>query len=132
MQTYSDSISAFVPGKTVALWTTILLGANVCVDLLSVGFESLQLYLISAYPETAAAALFDNETDFSELPMGVVQLGVIMLDGATAIFKILLLILTAIVFLTWEHRANSNLRLLGVLDPEFSSRWAVGSWFVPF
>jgi hypothetical protein len=131
MQTYSDSMSAFISGKTLALWTTILLAANVIFDLITLGVESLQLIMISAHPETAAAALSSDDTDISEMPMGGLQLAILMLGGAAAIFNILLIITTAIVFLIWEHRANSNLRPLGVPRPEFSSRWAVGSWFVP-
>src|SRR5262245_43754329 len=132
MQTHSDSTNPFISGNTLALWTTILLAANALLSLIYVGFESLQLYLISAQPETAAAALADDDIDFSEMPGGGLQLAVLLHTGVAGIFHIIVLITTIIVFLVWEHRANSNLRPLGVLDPEFSSRWAVGSWFVPF
>jgi hypothetical protein len=132
MQTHSDSTNPFISGNTLALWTTILLAANALLSLIYVGFESLQLYLISAQPETAAAALSDDDIDFSEMPGGGLQLAVLLHTGVAGIFHIIVLITTIIVFLVWEHRANSNLRALGLLDPEFSSRWAVGSWFVPF
>jgi len=122
----------FASGKTLALWTTILLAANVLFDIIQVGFESLQLFLISPHPETAPAALSDNDADISEMPGGILQLAVLMHGGVAAIFNLLVLIAAIIVFLIWEHRANSNLRPLGVPRPEFSSRWAVGSWFVPF
>jgi hypothetical protein len=131
MQRYSDSMGAFISGKTLALWTTILLGAGVVFDLINVGTESLQLFLISAQPETASAALSNNETDISELPRSGLQMAVILFGGMAAVLNILLIIVTAIVFLIWEYRANSNLRPLGVPRPEYSSRWAVGSWFVP-
>jgi len=132
MQTLSDSPKMFASVKTLALWTTILLAANVLFDIIQVGFESLQLFLISSQPETAAAALSDNDTDISEMPGAGLQLAVLLHAGVAAIFNLLVLIATIIVFLIWEHRANSNLRPLGVPRPEFSSRWAVGSWFVPF
>jgi hypothetical protein len=131
VQTYSDSPKMFASGKSPALWTTILLSANVLLDVIHVGFGSLQLFLISSQPETAAAALSDNDADISEMPGGGLQLMVLLHGGVAAIFNLLVFIATVIVFLIWEHRANSNLRPLGVPRPEFSSRWAVGSWFAP-
>lgn len=100
-------------------------------DVIQVGFESLQLFLISTQPETAAVALSDDDTDISEMTGGGLQLAVLPHGAVAAIFTLLFFIATVIVFLTWEHRAISNLRPLGVPRPEFSSRWAVGSWFVP-
>jgi hypothetical protein len=132
MQTHSDSTSAFISGKTLALWTTILLAANALLSLIYVGFESLQLYLISTQPETAAAAFSDDDIDFSEMPGGGIQLALSLHAAVAGIFTLIVMIMTVIVFLIWEHRANSNLRPLGVSRPEFRSRWAVGSWFVPF
>jgi uncharacterized protein DUF4328 len=132
MQPLSDSPKMFASVKTLALWTTILLAANVLLDVIQVGFESLQLFLISSQPETAASALSDSDADISEMPGAGLQLAVLLHAGVAAIFNLLVLIATIVVFLIWEHRANSNLRPLGVPRPEFSSRWAVGSWFVPF
>jgi hypothetical protein len=132
MQTNPNSTSAFVSGKTLALWTTILLAANALLGSIQVGLDSLQIFLISAQPETVAAALSDDDIDFSEMPGGGLQLAVLLHAGAAAIFNLIVMITTVIVFLIWEYRANSNLRPLGVLDHEYSSRWAVGSWFVPF
>ena len=114
MQTPSDSLKMFASVKTLALWTTILLTANVLLDVIQVGFESLQLFLISSQPETAASALSDSDADFSEMPGAGVQLAVLLHAGVAAIFNLLVLIATIIVFLIWEHRANSNLRPLGV------------------
>src|SRR5262245_62496938 len=122
----------FASGNPLALWTTILLAANVLLAVIQVGFESLQLFLISSQPETATSALSDDDADISDMPGGILQLAVLMHGGVAAVFNLLVLIATIIVFLIWEHRANSNLRPLGVPRPEFSSRWAVGSWFVPF
>jgi Domain of unknown function (DUF4328) len=131
MQTDSDSPKMFASGKSLALWTTILLSASAMLDLIQVGFESLQLFLISSQPETAAAALFDNNADISEMTSGGLQLAVLLHGGMAAIFTVLVFVATVIVFLIWEHRAISNLPPLGVPRPEISSRWAVGSWFVP-
>jgi hypothetical protein len=35
-------------------------------------------------------------------------------------------------WLFWQHRAQANLRALGVAELRFSPGWAVGWWFVPF
>jgi hypothetical protein len=37
-----------------------------------------------------------------------------------------------VVFLMWENHAHKNLPSLGVTNTEYSSRWAISSWFVPF
>jgi hypothetical protein len=108
------------------------MAANALLNITYVGFESLQLFLISTQPETVAAGISDADIDFSEMPGGGLQLAVLLHAFAAAIFHIIILITTVIVFLVWEHRVNSNLRALGVPRPEYSSRWAVGSWFVPF
>jgi hypothetical protein len=109
MQTDSDSPKMFASGKSLALWTTILLSANAMLDVIQVGFESLQLFLISSQPETAAAALFDNDADISEMTSGGLQLAVLLHGGMAAIFTVLVFVATVIVFLIWEHRAISNL-----------------------
>jgi len=42
----------------------------------------------------------------------------------------LLLAITAVVFLMWVHRANTNARLLGA-EMKFTPGWAVGWFFIP-
>ena len=42
------------------------------------------------------------------------------------------LVLTAIAFLMWTHRAYSNLPALGARNLETSPGWAVGWYFIPF
>ena len=39
--------------------------------------------------------------------------------------------ITAILVLTWVHRANYNARQLGAVELEFTPLWAVGSYLVP-
>src|SRR5262245_66101799 len=99
----------FASGNPLALWTTILLAANVLLAVIQVGFESLQLFLISSQPETATSALSDDDADISDMPGGILQLAVLMHGGVAAIFNLLVFIATVVVFLIWEHRANSNL-----------------------
>jgi hypothetical protein len=132
MQTYSDSPKMFVSGKAPALWTAILLGVVALAEIADIGITTAQLALASSYPETAAAALGPEDADVSEMPGGGFQLIVLLLDGTVSIFTLIILIVTVIVFLIWQHRAYNNLPPLGVPSPDFSSGWVVGSWFVPF
>jgi hypothetical protein len=132
MQTYSDSPKMFVPGKTLALFTVILLGVEALARLAYIGVNAAQLVLASNYPETAAAALGPEDVDVSEMPGGKFQVIVLLLGGTVSIFGLIALIATAVVFLIWENRVYKNLPALGVPRPDFSSGWVVGSWFVPF
>jgi Domain of unknown function (DUF4328) len=132
MQTYSDSPKMFVSGKTLALFTVILLGVEALARLAYTGVNAAQLVLASNYPETAAAALGPEDVDVSEMPGGKFQVIVLLLGGTVSIFGLIALIATAVVFLIWENRVYKNLPALGVPRPDFSSGWVVGSWFVPF
>jgi hypothetical protein len=51
---------------------------------------------------------------------------------AVGIAWIVLLILTGIVWLVWQHRSHTNLRAVGRRNLRFTPGWAVGWWFVPF
>jgi Domain of unknown function (DUF4328) len=42
-----------------------------------------------------------------------------------------LLVVTGVVWMFWQHRAQSNLRDVGTGDLRFTPGWAVGWWFVP-
>ncbi len=47
------------------------------------------------------------------------------------VLAVLVFIPTAALFLTWIHRAGSNLQPLGTHGQRFSPGWAVGWWFIP-
>jgi hypothetical protein len=53
-------------------------------------------------------------------------------QGAIAIVRFVIFVLTAICFLCWIYRANKNARQLGATDMRFTPGWAVGWFFVPF
>jgi hypothetical protein len=132
MQTYSDSPKMFVSGKALALCTVVFLAVVALARLAYIGVSAAQLVLASNYPETAAAALGPEDADVSEMPGGNFQVIVLLLYGTVAIFGLIALIATAVVFLIWENRVYKNLPALGAPRPDFSSGWVVGSWFVPF
>jgi hypothetical protein len=102
------------------------------MDFLMLCNNAAQLLAASYYPEAASAAFGDGDTDFTELPGGGMLALVVMATVATGIFYTLLIIATIIIFLIWENHAHKNLRALGVANTEYSAKWALGSWFVPF
>ncbi len=48
-----------------------------------------------------------------------------------SLFQILMVILTAVIFLKWVHRAGTNVRKLGATGMKFTPGWAVGYYFIP-
>jgi hypothetical protein len=53
-------------------------------------------------------------------------------QGVTYILQLLIILSTAVAFLTWFYRAHKNLPRLGARNLEYSPGWAVGGFFVPF
>jgi Domain of unknown function (DUF4328) len=131
MQTYSDAPKVFISGKTLALWTVIMLGVEALAKLANIGVTTAQLVLASNYPETAAAAPGPGGAEAPEAPGGHFQMILLLLDNTVSNFGLFIFISTLIMFLLWLHRAYINLPSLGVPYPDFSSGWVIGSWFVP-
>jgi heme/copper-type cytochrome/quinol oxidase subunit 2 len=52
--------------------------------------------------------------------------------AGVGLLQILMLVITAIVYLVWLYRVSANQRPLGVSRPKYSPGWAIGGWFVPF
>ncbi|HEX5938576.1 MAG TPA: DUF4328 domain-containing protein [Actinomycetota bacterium] len=50
---------------------------------------------------------------------------------AAAVTWIVVLILTGIVWVVWQHRSQSNLRAIGRRDLTYTPGWAVGWWLIP-
>ena len=48
-----------------------------------------------------------------------------------AILSLVLFLATALCWWMWQHRAYSNLRLIGSRETEFTPGWSVGYWFIP-
>jgi hypothetical protein len=94
-------------------------------EIADIGLTTAQLALASNYPETATAALGREDVDVSVMPSGKFQLIVLLLDGTVSIFTLIILIVTVIVFLIWQHRAYNNLPPLGAARPDFSSGCAI-------
>jgi hypothetical protein len=50
---------------------------------------------------------------------------------AIAMVQIAVLLGTMVIWLMWQHRAYSNLKLVGSKDTEYTPGWSVGYWFIP-
>jgi hypothetical protein len=60
------------------------------------------------------------------------QLGLIdVAEVLMAIAHVLIFILTAIAFLGWIYRANTNARALGARGMQFTPGWSIGWYFIP-
>jgi len=54
-----------------------------------------------------------------------------IVDGIIGLGFILLYLISIVVFLTWIHRNNKNLRALSGEEMEYTPGWAVGWYIVP-
>jgi hypothetical protein len=122
----------FLNTRKLALWLTILLGAILVLDMLNIASNVAQLSHASKYPETAAAALSDDDIDFTSMPGGMAQAALTLLSVGIALLSVLGFIATAVIFLIWMRRSSINLKALDARGMEYSPGWAVGAWFVPF
>jgi len=53
-------------------------------------------------------------------------------NRAAGSLQLLALLLSAIFFCRWFHRAHGNLSTLGITELKYTPGWAVGGFFVPF
>ena len=101
-------------GRAVA----IFLGLGLAVATVDLFYDIRLLVLLNAIAggDRPAVAAFESALDTSDY---------------LAIAYICVLLVSAVVFLVWVYRANSNAHALGFADLKFTPGWAVGWWFVP-
>lgn len=131
MENYSQS-PPFKSTRNLAMWAMLLLGFTAILDVVNIVMNATELVLVSKYPDTVAAAISDSDADFTEMPGGTLQAAVGLIALGIVLFSILGFLATITVFLIWMYRSYENLKPLGTAHTEYSSGWAVGSWFVPF
>ena len=101
-----------------AKWTVVLLSVAVIVGVIAVASDLAELSILSRALQGESISMGEaNASDGRQQLIGGLQLT--------------LIILTAIIFLLWTHRANKNLSALGAKDLKFTPGWAVGNWFIP-
>lgn len=111
----------YVPTQTRANFVCILLLANVGTSFASV--------LISLAELMWAGDLFAED-----LENNPVALALALLTIGLAVLQFVIFVATIVLFLMWLYRAHENLAAFGIprQQLQYSSGWAVGSFFVPF
>lgn len=100
-----------------ARWTIGLLAAGAVATLITLPFRVHHLSVLHAYQRGAATAAQVNQAGSRANAIGV-------LGG-------LIVLATIVLWLVWQHRAQSNLRAIGASNLKYSPGWVVGWWFVP-
>jgi hypothetical protein len=110
---------AYRSTRTLGAWLTTLLGLSAIGSAVSIGIRAHQLSIYANLP------LHDPLND---------SRGIDFARSTVAVFGIISLVgvVTAIVWLVWQHRAQLNVRALGAANTRYSPAWAVGWWFIPF
>ena len=97
----------------------ILLSAEILFGIINIYADANDISYVRANIESGGVLYYDNAS-FESLVTSVSQ----MLYG-------LILIIAFIFYLIWVRRAYRNLHSLQIKPTEFSSGWAIGSYFVP-
>lgn len=106
-------------GHVRARWVRGLLIAGIVLDVIAIlsGFAQQSLLARAA----AGGGVTETEVAANDARHGTIGL-----------FQLFFFIATGIAWLTWLHRAYSNLSLAGTGKSDHTPGWAVGWWFVPF
>jgi len=108
--------AAFVPVSDRARWAVVALVAAVIVDAVAVVSDLAELSLLA---RVEAGDASDAEVAANDLRQGLIGL-----------LQLVLLVVTAVLFIRWFHRAYSNLDALG-RERRWATWWAIGGWFIP-
>lgn len=103
------------PNADRAQQTIIFLWIIVGMNILSVLSSYMQYNMLTSGDFSAEAA---DMNDLRESVLGILHL--------------IIIIITAVVFIRWFRRAYYNLHLVVPNKMEHSEGWAAGAWFVPF
>jgi len=100
-----------------AAWAKRILVVIVAVDLVAVLSGGAEYSLLQRAELGGVSDAEFNANDRRQQLIGATQIG--------------LLVLGALFFLRWFHRAYKNLGTLGAGALRYSTGWAIGSWFIP-
>jgi len=95
------ALTSYIAIAAIGLWFTWI------------EIELLQRFVSGAAPSETEAVASDSQ------------------QALLARLYLLVLLVTAVLFLRWTYLSNRNIRSLGVEDLEFTPAWAVGWYFVP-
>ncbi len=108
--------AAYVSSASRGRWAQALLALAVVIQLFSILARVLEQSILGR--GVGNITLAQVQASDSRIHAAVVAQGLIVL-------------LTAIFFLRWLHRAYANLPQVGVRGMRFTPGWAVGYWFIP-
>ncbi len=110
---------SYKPAKVLARVTTVFLGLSCLVGAAGLILNYLTLRLVPEIDSGFASTM----SRLDRLEAG---------QALTNAVSIWALLVTAVPFLVWLHRASGNARALGIENLPTSPGLAVGYWFVPF
>jgi Domain of unknown function (DUF4328) len=99
--------------------TFVLVSFGIFVGILAL-WAVVDLVAIALFA-AAGGSLTSDEQDLVDI-----------LTALVGVFYLINLVVNAVAFLMWIHRAYRNLPSIGYQHARYSPRWAVGGWFVPF
>jgi len=115
--TRGPSGGPFRSARGAAGATVILISVTMILGLVSAGLWGGHLGTIASFRRgTATIGDLDNSRHAA-----------LSADGFMAFF----VLIAAIVWLVWQHRAHTNLGALGATQLRYSPGWAVAWWFIP-
>jgi hypothetical protein len=112
-------LRAFRPIDSLGRAVVILLGIDIVGDLANIIVTFVEMRLLQRFRRGE--------------PVSVTEV-VRAIDRSAAVGLVILVVfvVSGIVWLVWQHRAQANLHAAGVQRLRFTPGWAVGWWFVPF
>lgn len=105
---------SYLPLRGRAVWARRILVVVVAVDVIAI-LSGLAEYRLLASGDYSLQEADANDT--RQRIVGVTQFA--------------LLVVAAVIFIRWFHRAYTNLPRLGSEHLRYRGGWAIGSWFVP-
>ena len=113
-----SSASAFKPLRTVGGWLVALLAAAAVLSAITMVLRGVEI------------------TRFQDFRSGLTSLQSVddarQAANGVGFFAIVAILASAVVWLIWHHRAQANLRKLGVDGQRFTPGWVIAWWIIPF
>lgn len=97
----------------------VMLAISALAEVMVMAFTLAEVSLIDAAGSGSSATMTDIYANYDRLATW---------EG----LHLVALIVTVVAWCVWQHRAQRNLTALGQAGLDYSPRWAVGWWFVPF
>ena len=114
----THSVVPFSSPDSPGRWTKGLLVATLVLSVVGIVSGLLQIELLS---RATSGGISDAEAAANDSRQQVI-----------GVLQFLLVLGTAVAFLTWLHRMHKNLPALGGRELKYTPGWAVGGFFVPF